>query len=617
MATTEALEFNYESIGRGGKVRLSARLPDGSSFTDKIDVTDAQGRERFLCGLCKNRKGLDRKEVVAALERIAAELVRRPDRDKGEGNQDKGKVSKADLIVATLHEVEGVELFHTPGGNDAEAHVTFPRNGHLETWAVRSKGFRTWLARLFYQQFGKVPGSQAMQDALAVIEGIALHSGPEHAVAVRVAEHGGAIWLDLADEAWRVVQITVDGWRVTAKAPVKFVRKRGMLPLPCPVQGGSVAELWPFLNLRDKEDRILFASWLVNVFRPGRPFPLLTVNGEQGSAKTSLCRMAKATTDPNVAPLRRPPRTDRDLMIAASNSWVVGFDNLSGLSQDLSDALCCLATGGGYGTRELYTDDEEKLFQVTRPVIINGIEDIISRPDLLDRAVTLTLGEIPEENRRDEDELWRAFERVRPRVLGALLDAVSRALKGLPGVKLARKPRMADFALWSVAAAPALSWTGQDFLDAYAKNRGQANAQALEGSLVTPAIFRLMDNRAKWAGTVKELLDELNASSADEQTRKQDGWPKRPRGLSGELRRLAPNLRREKLDVSFGKRTRHGTPVTLEWTSKPPSPPSPPSSGGPKQATACGVGGDGGDGGFQPDSGPARDADEEVVEWTG
>src|SRR5262249_4514810 len=154
--------------------------------------------------------------------------------------------------------------------------------------------------------------------------------------------------------------------------------------------------------------------------------------------------------------------------------------NLSGLPDFLSDALCSLATGGGLATRELYSDADEKLFAATRPILLNGIEDIATRPDLLDRAVTLTLPTIPEMQRRDEEELFRDFEAVRPRVLGALLDAVSAGLRNRPRVRLTSKPRMADFALWVVAAEPALGWQSGAFLKAYTENRGQANELALE-----------------------------------------------------------------------------------------------------------------------------------------
>src|SRR5262249_8862661 len=160
------------------------------------------------------------------------------------------------------------------------------------------------------------------------------------------------------------------------------------------------------VNLRDGDCWRLLVAWLVAAFRPGRPFPILTVNGEQGSAKSTLCRMVRALIDPNRSALRRPPRSDRDLMIAAANGWIVAFDNLSDMPDSLSDALCALATGAGYSTRELYTDDDEKLFNATRPVIVNGIEDLATRPDLLDRSLPLTLQAISDNQRREEEELW-------------------------------------------------------------------------------------------------------------------------------------------------------------------------------------------------------------------
>src|SRR5262249_50551779 len=90
---------------------------------------------------------------------------------------------------------------------------------------------------------------------------------------------------------------------------------------------------------------------------------------------------------------------DRDLFIAASNSWIVGYDNVSRIPSWLSDALCRLATGGGFSTRKLYTDDEEQLFNAQRPVSLNGIEDFVNRPDLADRTIFLTLDPIPEDRR--------------------------------------------------------------------------------------------------------------------------------------------------------------------------------------------------------------------------
>ena len=93
-------------------------------------------------------------------------------------------------------------------------------------------------------------------------------------------------------------------------------------------------------------------------------------------------------------------------------------------------------------TPQLYSDQDEVLFEAARPIILNGIEEIVTRPDLADRALLLTLEPIREERRRPEQELWAAFEAERPQILGALLDAVAEGLKRLPHTRLEKLPRI-------------------------------------------------------------------------------------------------------------------------------------------------------------------------------
>src|SRR5215467_3185360 len=236
----------------------------------------------------------------------------------------------------------------------------------------------------------------------------------------------------------------------------------GVLPLPEPQQGGSIETLNSFLNLTSRDDFVLVIAWLLAALRPKGPYPLLAVSGEQGSAKTVLCKLLKALIDPNAAPVRWLSREERELMIAANNSYLLAFDNLSGLPPWLSDALCRLASGGSFAVRQLFTDDEEVLFEAARPILLNGIEDVISRPDLGDRAIFLTLAPIDEVQRRPEGELWREFEIARPHILGALLDAVVHGLRAMGPIHLDRLPRMADFALWAAGCETAL-WPAGTF----------------------------------------------------------------------------------------------------------------------------------------------------------
>lgn len=439
--------------------------------------------------------------------------------------------------ILDLVNVCDVEFFHTV---DGDGYADVPVRNHTEIYPIRSKGFRRWLARLFYRNEQKAPNAQAMQDALGVMDAGAQHDGPEHQVYIRIAEANGRVYLDLADSEWKCIEIGPDGWKLLTKSPVRFRRRAGMLPLPVPQTGGSIDALRDFLNVGD-DDWPLMIACLTAYLRATGPYPVLNLVGEQGTAKSTAARVLRRLVDPNKADVRAEPREVRDLVIAANNGWIINLDNVSHLPAWLSDALCRMSTGGGFATRELYENDEEVIFDAQRPVILNGIADVATRSDLLDRSVIVTLPQIPEERRRAEADFWADFNRARPHILGALLDAVSIAIGSLSSVRLAKLPRMADFAKWVVAAEPGLGWEAGAFIKAYAGNRETANEIVLESWLATQHIRQLVSVDG-WTGTATDLLKGLNAA-ADEVTRRLDGWPKNARRLSGDLRRLAPNFR--------------------------------------------------------------------------
>jgi hypothetical protein len=448
------------------------------------------------------------------------------------------------------------DLFHTATGT-AFADIIIA--GHRETWPIRSKRFWAFLRRCYYEATGAAASAAEIRSALDLLEARAQFDGPQRAVHIRIAEQAGHIYLDLADEHWRAVDIGPDGWRVIGTPPVRFRRPAGMLPLPVPDRGGSIEALKPFLNLASRNDFVLIVAWLLAALRSAGPYPLLAISGEQGSAKTFLSKLLKALIDPNVAPVRALSREERELMIAANNGHLLAFDNLSGLPNWLSDALCRLATGGSFAVRQLYTDDEEILFEAARPILLNGIEDVISRPDLGDRAIFLTLPAILEARRRPEAELWREFEIARPRVLGALFDAVVHGLRALGGVQLDRLPRMADFALWATACETTL-WPAGTFARAYAANRRAAIESIIEADPVAGCVRTLMAERSAWTGSATDLL-RLCAESARDQVSIGAPWAKNPRALAGRLRRAQTFLRMLDIEIAFGREGRSGARV--------------------------------------------------------
>ena len=446
-------------------------------------------------------------------------------------------------------------LFHTATGT---AFIDIEIDGHRETCPVRGKLLRSWLRRRHYEQTGEALSGASIRSMLDLLEARAQFDAPERTIHVRSAEHEGRIYLDLTDKEWRAVEIGPDGWRVIGCPPVRFKRAAGMSPLPVPQRGGSIDVLARFLNLPAANGFVLAVAWLLAALRPIGPYPLLVVVGEQGSAKTVLTKILRALVDPNAAPARSLPHEERDLMIAANNGHVLAFDNLSGLPSWLSDALCRLATGGSFARRQLFTDEDEILFHATRPVILNGIEDVVCRADLADRAVFLTLGPIPDDRRRSEKELWHEFERARPRILGALLDGAVRGLQKLPQIRLEKPPRMADFALWATACETAF-WPQDTFMRAYEANRRTAIDGIIEADPVATLIREIMAERDSWAGQASDLLQAgLGRKNAPHRS---VSWPKNPRAFAARLRRCQTFLRTAGIDISFGREGPAGSRV--------------------------------------------------------
>ena len=291
----------------------------------------------------------------------------------------------------------------------------------------------------------------------------------------------------------------------------------------------------------------MIRAFLVAALRPGFPLPILVAKGEQGAGKSTACRVISSLIDPRTSALRGVPREVRDLTAAARNSWLVCFDNLSRLPEDLADAACRLATGGGFGGRQLYSDHDEAIFDATRPLVFNAIPDLgTARPDFLDRALIVEFLSITPEGRRDEAEFWREFSERRPRILGALLDAAVAGLRNLPQVKLDRTPRLADFALWLSACEEALGMQPGEAMAACQANCAEARNLVLEASPGAP--------------------------------RRSVRWPKAPHVLGGALRRMATNLREAGIELEFSRPDHSGRRIvairTVTRTSKLSSAPS-------------------------------------------
>jgi hypothetical protein len=439
-------------------------------------------------------------------------------------------------------------------GQDGRVYATVPTDdeGHRrDTVLLAGGGWRDWLRRRYWQANGASVSDDTLRAVASILTAQAQSAGIRDNVHLRVAPaQDGGIWLDLADAERRAVLVNAEGWQVLPSAPIRFRRPRSLRPLPAPERGGGIEELKALLNVR-REEWVLVVAWLAQALCAQGPYPLLCLHGEHGAAKSTAARVLKGLIDPSLAMLRSLPGNERDLCIGATNTWVLALDNLSHLQPWLSDAFCRLSTGGGLSTRQLYSDEDEAIFDVQRPVVLTGIEDLAGRPDLLDRAIVLTLEPIDEEHRQTERRHQAAVEASRPRILGALLDGIAGGLQRLPDVdaELGALPRMADFAVWAEAVGRALGFAPGRTLAAYQDNRDQAGTRALDGSILADALRAWLQGRQVWEGSCSQLLKELTQKAGD--TAKTPGWPRSPASLSGMLRRLAPELRRRGIEVEL------------------------------------------------------------------
>ncbi len=453
--------------------------------------------------------------------------------------------------------------FWRDGDGAAFATVAAGAGSGQQRYRVRSPAFAL-VVRGLYAEANKrtvrgrvLPGSlsdQALAEALPTFEAMALRVLPVRNPDVRVCRWEGAVWLDLGCPAWRLVRVQAGHWEVLDGADVPLIRPDAMRPLPEPARADRSATLDTLRGLLNvapdrPQDFMLLVAWMVAALHPAGPYPLLALDGEQGSGKSTTCRMLRKMVDPNKADLRAPPRNEESLVIAAMSARVVALDNVSTIAPADADALCRVATGGGFSKRRNYTDGDEYLAEVCRPVLLNGIPSLLARGDLADRALAVTLLAIPDDKRRAEAEVWRDFAAAAPAVLGLLLDALARALADMSTLHLPRLPRMADFARLVCAAAPAFGWTAGDMMDAIEGNRVDAVEAVIEADPVATAVRGFMEGQhGAWAGTASELLAIVNDGTPDELQRDR-AFPKSAGRLSAHLRRIAPGLRRAGWDI--------------------------------------------------------------------
>jgi hypothetical protein len=417
--------------------------------------------------------------------------------------------------------------------------VSAEREARLDTrgWAQRIETYR--------QEHGKALGADALHQAVAAADAKAAAEENEHRLFVRFAENEEGVWLDMCDSTGRAILITSESWEIRLTPPILFRRFPHQAPLPEPIRGGDLRLINPFLNLPDEDDLMMVQVWLVTSILGSIPRPALDLHGPKGSAKTFVAQLLRGVVDPSALGGQDISRKPDELAQLFDHNAVAVFDNVTTVNEWQSNMFCLATTGGGHAKRAHYTNDDDFFFAFKRTYIITGINIPTAASDLLDRLILIELS--PPAARREEDELLREFEKVRPAILGGLLDTLVKAsvLRRKFKIPGEATPRMADFARWGEATAQALGYEPKRFLNFYLRNIERQIEEVLTSDPVASAMLCLPEG--EWIGTMAELKDYLESYNAKAASQK--SWPSNAPALGKKLNTIKEAL--EKGGIKF------------------------------------------------------------------
>ena len=439
-------------------------------------------------------------------------------------------------------------------GTDGDGYARVPRASGTLIVALRSSLFDRWLRADYFERAprmrrssARAPSKEAVEQAISTLEARALFHASSQGKQRVFLRTGGTydedgrlcrIYIDLANEAGEVVEITPGAWRVITNPPVNLLRTAKQHALPRPDPAGSLAELVPLLRTEREYEKVFVLAWLVFAFHPDGPYPVLVLHGPAGAGKSTETKFLRSLVDPVETMVRRPPRTPEDLFVWARHNAVVALENISNVSDRQSDDLCSIATGAGVASRALYTNADESSYTVKRPVLINGIEEFVRRNDLASHTLKVHIPALSATDRKAEGRIRHERDRARPRVLGGICHALAEALRH-PAHRPQRLPRMADFACFVDAARAVFPPGTPSLIEALSELQDEMARERAEASPVCTALAAALREQPDHAltGDMKSWWQSLQRYTAEG-----EGWPRNVQAFRSAVRREEPVL---------------------------------------------------------------------------
>lgn len=536
---------------------------------------------------CRKFEAL-REERFEARKKSAEGGNGQPKKD-GESEEKQKPKSQATVLVELMNGREH-KLFVDQYGT---ACVRVKVKDHYELMFVQSSRFKDYLGKLYYSMAGGVVCSDVLNDVARHFRGIAVFDGEPTELHLRTAwalgKKNEEIHYDLTDSLWRCVSITKYGWEIKAHEPNCLFTRFNQKPQVEPDDNSPsdiFDEFLDLMHIKDAAHRILTKVWIVAGFIPEFPHPIDVTHGEKGSLKSTLCRYKKRLIDPDKMELLTLPRDKSEFVQQLYHNYAPVYENVRYIPPWFSDEACRGVTGAGSTKRGLYTNDEDVIYNYRRVIVVNGINNVLTEPDALDRCLLSDFDRLVPGHRRTESDVDEEFEEMRPKLLGYIFDVLTKAIEIRPTLKLRELPRMADFAVWGESIARAMGYKNMQFMDAYYENIGKQNVEAIESSSLGRAMTKLVDGWYKegegghsccWQGSPSDLISRLNIVAESENLNTNSRtWPRSPRSLSRRLKPLTSNLREGMgIDVSFGKINSGQKRNTVTLTVRKISPLSP------------------------------------------
>jgi hypothetical protein len=478
-------------------------------------------------------------------------------------------------IIIEIAEKMCKQFFHDQF-QTAYAAVTL--GDHIEVLSLDSKRFKSYICGAYYETENFVPNAESISGAINVLKYKADFKGDMIPLHLRVAGDisDGSILYDLTNKDWDIVRITSNGWNIE-KSPVIFKRYSNQLPQVFPSREYDkdvFEQFMKLVNVKDEDSKLLLKCYIIALFVPGIQKAIQMLHGDQGAAKTTFQELEKMLVDPSSIRTLAFPRDTNEFIQKLAHNYIAYFDNVSVIKEWVSDILCRAVTGSGFSKRQLYTDDDDIIYNFRRCVGFNGINLGATKADLLDRGLIIELSKISKTARREEKEIWREFEEIKPKLLGYIFDVLVKVLAKFDSVKLSELVRMADFARVCETISRCIGNKDMAFIEAYNRNIQLQTQQVLESNIIAPIVVKFMENKSRWIGTATELLGYMEdiAESLRINT-KSRAYPKSPQVLTKKLNEIKATLGEIGISITKGKDS--GTKMRFIEICKIPSPSSP------------------------------------------